>query len=272
MSVGQPYSLDVTSLVNQAMNANGLASFQITATSAPDIAAYVEFASSNNGTAAWRPTLSVLTSSAGPSAVVAAPTIVAEGTTVIGPGGATIPDDGIVVVGAGGTLIFDGLAFEKQQAGPMAVAAANVQETGPEEESGPEQACTDCRPEQACAVPAELGPVLAWTSASLGVSASGLGGPSYTFRSGERPFVVPPLGGMPARIPPKGGTTNIGHCIDKDRSAAGTAQACSGLHDSPFAADYSSATFDFPAIGKKTQRLLPGPVDFLMRGLADCGH
>ena len=35
---------------------------------------------------------------------------------------------------------------------------------------------------------------------------------SNTVRGRVCPFVVPPLGGFSAPIPPKGGTTNIGHC------------------------------------------------------------
>ena len=103
LSVGQPVSLDVTSLIEQAWNVNGLASFQITATSAPDAAAYVEFASSNNGTVAWRPTLSVITDSAASGTVVGGTTI--SGGTVTLAGGQSLGSaNAPLTIQNGGTL------------------------------------------------------------------------------------------------------------------------------------------------------------------------
>ena len=96
LSVGQPISLDVTSLVEQALNANGLASFQITATSAPDIAGYVEFASTNNSTAAWQPTLAVTTTS-GSSGAAAGTTIDGAAVAVVSNQSLGSADDSLTV-------------------------------------------------------------------------------------------------------------------------------------------------------------------------------
>lgn len=53
----QPFEIDVTSLVNQAMNANGVASFHLDVTSAANSQAFFAFASREHATQAYRPVL-----------------------------------------------------------------------------------------------------------------------------------------------------------------------------------------------------------------------
>ncbi len=88
-----PVQVDVTALVNQAFNANGLATFQVYASSPASIYPYAEFASNNNGTAAWRPTLIVIPSGA------AADTAVVNGAT------ATVANAGLGI--GGGPLVVE---------------------------------------------------------------------------------------------------------------------------------------------------------------------
>lgn len=68
---GQPLAIDVTSLVNQGINANGIASFILGAVSNYGRNQAVDFASRENAKIAYRPTLTITTS--GPA--VPAPTV-----------------------------------------------------------------------------------------------------------------------------------------------------------------------------------------------------
>ena len=99
LQIGVPVQVDVTALVNQTFNANGLATFQVYASSPASSSQYVELASSNNGTAAWRPTLIVIPNGAG------ANTAVVNGAAVAVAGNPALPiAGGPLVVENGGAV------------------------------------------------------------------------------------------------------------------------------------------------------------------------
>jgi autotransporter-associated beta strand protein len=104
LRIGVPVQVDVTALVNQALNANGLATFELYASSPASIYQYAEFASSNHGTAAWRPTLVVMPN--GSPSSPAASTAAIDGATVV------VTGDAALATAANPLVVQDGGAFD----------------------------------------------------------------------------------------------------------------------------------------------------------------
>jgi autotransporter-associated beta strand protein len=122
LQIGVPVQVDVTALVNQALNANGLATFQLYASSPASIYQYVQFASNSNGTAAWRPTL-LVTPNGAPS-IPAKSAAAIEGATVVVTGSAALATATSPLTVENGGVV--DLAGTKQNVGAVALVNGTI--------------------------------------------------------------------------------------------------------------------------------------------------